>query len=83
MGKPVNTFHNLEKKPLRDSWHFTKSKQLFCYIFKDLDNSWKEKWEKVLPILSEYRLFLMTFSVNFLCNMNDQQAELSDFCHIY
>lgn len=48
MRKAVNTFQNLEKNHLGIADIFKKSKQLFCYVFKDLDNICKEKQEKVL-----------------------------------
>lgn len=83
MRKPVNTFQNLEKSHLGIADIFKKSKQLFFCVFKDLDNFWKEKQEKVLWILGKYKFFFHDISVNFLCSMNDQQAELSDSYNIY
>lgn len=49
MRKPVNTFQNLEKTHLGIADILKKkSKQFFCYIFKDLDNFHEDKQEKVL-----------------------------------
>lgn len=84
MRKPVNTFQNLEKTHLGIADILKKNQSNFSAIFlKIWTTSMKINRKKYSRFWANTRGFLMTLSVNFLCSMNDQQAELSDSCHIY
>lgn len=83
MRKPVNTFQNLEKSHLGIADILKNQSNFSAPFLKIWITSEKKNRKKYSRFWANTNIFFITFSVNFLCSMNDQQAELLDSCHIY